>query len=129
MPNRIQRKRTQGWRKPEGAVYVGRGSRWGNPYAVVRQGDGLYGIPGPIDGLGAWATFTHERDARADAVVLFRGWLAERPKLIDRARAELRGRDLMCWCPLPEPGEPDHCHAAVLLKIANAAATRRAGTA
>lgn len=34
-------------------------------------------------------------------------------------RKELRGHNLACWCPLPAPGEPDHCHAAVLLEIAN----------
>ncbi|WP_341394043.1 DUF4326 domain-containing protein [Arthrobacter sp. G119Y2] len=34
IPQRIQRQRTKGWRKPEGAVYVGRGSKWGNPYVV-----------------------------------------------------------------------------------------------
>ena len=28
MPIRIQRKRTKGWRMPEGAVYVGRPSTW-----------------------------------------------------------------------------------------------------
>jgi len=33
-PVRVQRKRTKGWRMPEGAVYVGRGSRWGNPFKV-----------------------------------------------------------------------------------------------
>jgi hypothetical protein len=27
---------------------------------------------------------------------------------------ELRGKDLMCWCPLDQP-----CHADVLLEIAN----------
>ncbi|WP_326806714.1 DUF4326 domain-containing protein [Streptomyces sp. NBC_01775] len=121
-PTRIQRRRTRGWRAPDGAVYVGRGTVWGNPYAVVRQADGLYGIPDPIDSLGPWATFDHERDARGEAVLLFRGWLDERPKLVDRARRELAGRDLMCWCPLPEPGEPDHCHAAVLLRLANGGA-------
>ncbi|MFJ9034938.1 DUF4326 domain-containing protein [Streptomyces sp. NPDC102274] len=31
----------------------------------------------------------------------------------------LRGKDLACTCPLPEPGEPDHCHAAYLLALAN----------
>lgn len=30
-------------------------------------------------------------------------------------RAELRGRDLACWCPLDQP-----CHADVLLRLANA---------
>lgn len=34
-------------------------------------------------------------------------------------RAELAGRDLACWCPLPVPGEPDLCHASVLLEVAN----------
>lgn len=33
-PKRIQRKRTKGWRMPEGAVYVGRPSRWGNPFPI-----------------------------------------------------------------------------------------------
>ncbi|WP_342394587.1 DUF4326 domain-containing protein [Prescottella agglutinans] len=34
MPQRIQRRRTRGWRMPEGAVYVGRPSGWGNPFKV-----------------------------------------------------------------------------------------------
>lgn len=31
-PQRVQRKRTAGWRMPEGTVYVGRGSKWGSPF-------------------------------------------------------------------------------------------------
>lgn len=34
-PKRIQRKRTKGWRIPKGAVYVGRPTRWGNPYRLT----------------------------------------------------------------------------------------------
>lgn len=34
MPERIQRRRTRGWRMPEGAVYVGRPSKWGNPLTM-----------------------------------------------------------------------------------------------
>ena len=34
MPERIQRKRTRGWRMPEGAVYVGRPTKWGNLFKV-----------------------------------------------------------------------------------------------
>ena len=45
-PRRLQRKRIKGWRAPDGAVYVGRGSRWGNPY---RLGYTQVRIPG-IDG-------------------------------------------------------------------------------
>jgi len=34
MPKRIQRRRTKGWRMPEGAVYVGRPTKWRNPFVV-----------------------------------------------------------------------------------------------
>jgi hypothetical protein len=40
-PGRIQRQRVTGWRIPEGAVYVGRPTQWGNPfimYGLVRYG-------------------------------------------------------------------------------------------
>lgn len=41
-----------------------------------------------------------------------------RTKLI-AALPMLAGKNLACWCPLPAPGEPDICHAAVLLELAN----------
>jgi hypothetical protein len=34
-------------------------------------------------------------------------------------RAKLAGKNLACWCGLPAADEPDRCHAAVLLEIAN----------
>jgi len=51
-PKRIRRQRTKGWRMPEGAIYVGRGSRWDNP---IRVGTpcGLARMPA-IDGEGEW---------------------------------------------------------------------------
>jgi hypothetical protein len=33
-PERIQRRRAKGWRMPDGAVYVGRPTKWGNPWIV-----------------------------------------------------------------------------------------------
>ena len=44
MPKRIQRKRTKGWRMPEGTIYVGRGSAWGNPFAL-KSPSGLARVP------------------------------------------------------------------------------------
>ncbi|WP_418952706.1 DUF4326 domain-containing protein [Streptomyces alboviridis] len=35
----------------------------------------------------------------------------------DEIRRELVGKDLACWCAPPEEGEPDWCHAAVLLEF------------
>ena len=36
-PKRIQRTRTKGWQMPEGAVYVGRPTRWGNPFVYHKH--------------------------------------------------------------------------------------------
>ncbi|MFF2852623.1 DUF4326 domain-containing protein [Streptomyces sp. NPDC058001] len=119
-PIRIQRRRTPGWRKPEGAVYVGRPTRFANPARIVRADRGLtiqWGATGrsvgtyPADGV----------EARRYATELYRSWL-DLPEQADTCalfRALLHGRDLTCWCPLPAPGEPDHCHAAVLLELAS----------
>lgn len=92
-PRRIQRKRTKGWKMPEGAIYVGRPTKWGNPW-----------IPGQWYG---------RRLTPTDCVEAFR--LSVRGDVITAARTELRGKNLACWCPLDQP-----CHADVLLEIANA---------
>lgn len=96
-PRRVQRRARTGWRMPDGAAYVGCGTRWGNPY---RTGD-----PDVPDD--------------ATAVDLYRRWLLGHPTMVSAARRELAGRDLACWCRLPGPGAPDLCHAAVLLVQAN----------
>jgi hypothetical protein len=36
-PIRIQRKRTKGWKLPPNTVYVGRGSKWGNPFKIYKD--------------------------------------------------------------------------------------------
>lgn len=50
MPERIQRRRTAGWRMPDGAAYVGRGTRWGNPFAFRSATTGLVRVPGVLTG-------------------------------------------------------------------------------
>lgn len=96
MPKRIQRKRIRGWRMPDGAVYVGRPTGWGNPYRV--------GTPLP--------SYRAATDP-AHAVELYRTLVASSPTFQAMARRDLAGRDLLCWCPIGQP-----CHAEVLLRIA-----------
>jgi hypothetical protein len=90
MPERIQLRRSKGWRKPEGAVVVTRPSRWGNPFRI------------------------EEGRSAAHAVERYRLWLLDQPEFVAQVRAELAGRDLACWCRLGAP-----CHAEVLLEVAN----------
>lgn len=117
-PQRIQLRRTRGWRLPEGAVSVARPTRWGNPFTIVRIGDKW--TVGPGDRV--WASFPAEADAIRAAVNLYAlhiGPMGNYEIDPDHLRAALAGRDLACWCPLPAPGDRDWCHGAVLLGIAN----------
>lgn len=99
-PKRIQRKRTKGWRMPPNTVYVGRPTKWGNPFVPM---------------------FRHDRTRLIETVERYRFWLngglshsvqgfPPQPCEI----VQLRGKNLACWCPLGQP-----CHADVLLELAN----------
>jgi hypothetical protein len=101
---------------PAGAVYVGRGSRYGNPWRVVKSGRfTLDGAPA-WSGRGDWEinypVVRDRSEAAQRACDCFRAWLQTPAGQIELA--PLRGRDLVCWCPLDQP-----CHADVLIEIAN----------
>lgn len=102
-PQRIRMSRAKGWRKPEGAIYVGRPSRWGNPFRV--------GVPYTVGPM--WRSTEPVVRDPAHAVRLYRAWLFHQRRSEDLI-PELRGHDLACWCPLDQP-----CHADVLLEMAN----------
>jgi uncharacterized protein DUF4326 len=130
-PKRIQRKRTKGWRMPEGAVYVGRPSTYGNPFSIEQvkgwprwASSAPWQVVGP-DGriyhpdddrkpiVGRAAAERHGRNLAArKAVDLF----VEMLRIFEPEEQilSLRNKDLACWCPLDQP-----CHADVLLEFAN----------
>lgn len=87
-PRRIQRKRTKGWRAPQGAVYVGRPTAWGNQYDIDKYG-------------------------REGAVQQFQDFMQRHPAFVESVRRELGGKDLLCWC-APDAA----CHGDLLLKVA-----------
>lgn len=140
-PKRIQRKRTKGWRMPEGAVYVGRPTMLGNPFRPVKSSccphwdvEDENGVRYLIDHVHAHdvATVTTRAYAIHESVRLFSDdltyWLGGRisrdPELAAAIKA-LRGHDLACWCPLEdEHGNRVPCHADVLLEIANPTTTK-----
>ena len=74
---------------PRGAVYVGRPSKWGTPLPLACEKD------------------------REAVLQKYEAWLATQPALLEAAKKELKGRDLVCWC------APKACHADVLLRVAN----------
>ncbi len=104
---------------PDGAVYVGRPTRWGNPFNVDDWGvhmsialfsDAAHGFWNPSL-LGGYSDDQVHR-----AYDLAAEW-KQRLNLghpAEGIRVELAGCDLACWCPLDQP-----CHADVLLELAN----------
>ncbi|WP_327300420.1 DUF4326 domain-containing protein [Streptomyces goshikiensis] len=107
MPNRIQRRRTKGWRKPENTVIVSRPSRFGSPSKIATLQEMGYHDP------HAAAAGFFEQWLRGDRF----GWPTNegdiRRERILEALPTLRGKDLACTC------RPDQaCHADVLLRWA-----------
>lgn len=111
-PERKQRTRKAGGGIPQGSVYVGRPSQWGNPAKV-----------------GEWFKVEEQtnevKDARV-AVHLFYQHCISQAKRNRQAFAEwlypLLGRDVCCWCALGEP-----CHADVLLYFVSLLEVREGG--
>ena len=127
-PVRVQRLRTKGYRLPPNTVYVGRGTKWGNPFRV---GDGLnlttLDLTHSVDGrpfrypVKESMTAVISQELAVDLYGVLLRWrhvgmsraLRDLP-MASQVRTELAGKNLACWCPPDQP-----CHADVLLEIAN----------
>jgi hypothetical protein len=70
-------------------VYIGRPSKWGNPFVIGEHG------------------------SRAEVIEQYRIYLQSHPDLVDAAQRELKGKVLGCWC------APLACHGEILAGIAN----------
>jgi hypothetical protein len=68
-------------------VYIGRPSKWGNPFVIGIHGD------------------------RRKVIHKYRMWLNMQPDLIRAAKKQLRGKTLGCWC------TPLTCHGDVLVDV------------
>ena len=58
---------------PPDAVYIGRPTKWGNPFVIGRDG------------------------TREDVIRKYEDWVVTQPELM-QALHELRGKDLVCFC-------------------------------
>jgi len=70
-------------------VYIGRPSIWGNRFKIGIDGN------------------------REEVIKKYEDWLLKQPELVQRAKKELKGKILSCWC------FPKECHGDVLARIAN----------
>jgi hypothetical protein len=98
MPERIQRKRTKGFKLPDNTVCVTRPGMWGNPYSTAGEFREVFRYCVMEDAVPEWT----DRDK------------GERVMRMVIRLSELRGKNLACWC-----GKGADCHASVLLDFAN----------
>ena len=121
---RIQRKRTKGWKMPENATYVGRPTKWGNPFKLTPDGWILYYKQGKLIG-SPWCYWSATGGFETkDIVELYGHWLdgklqKDHPYLpTPPSIEELKGKDLACFCSLSSP-----CHVdAILERVGSACA-------
>lgn len=88
MPKVLNKKRDL--MPPGESIYIGRPTVWGNPYVIGPDG------------------------TREEVIEKYRQYFYSNPELMELARTELRGKDLVCFC------APEACHGDVLLAWANA---------
>lgn len=74
---------------PEGSIYIGRPSKWANPFVIGKDGD---------------------RNTVKDKYIAY---MKDNHQLIADARVELKDKNLLCHC------KPGVCHGDLLLQIAN----------
>jgi len=77
---------------PDDTVYVGRPTKWGNPYRLGKEAE--------------------SREAAVEMYAEMFNGLSEQER--ETLLEPLRGKDLACWCP---PGAP--CHGDFLVTQAN----------
>jgi len=95
---RVQLSRKKGFRLPPETVIVDRRSKWGNPFHVPTTTDSGSPIPPNLGHAIAVANYRNDMD-----IHIYR-----------EIQAELRGKNIACWCSLSL-----QCHGDVILEIAN----------
>ncbi|MBW6491886.1 MAG: DUF4326 domain-containing protein [Lentimicrobium sp.] len=76
-------------------VYIGRGSKWGNPFTHKQNTTAKFIV-----------------GSRAEAVAAYEKWITEgEGKYLLKDLHQLKGKVLGCWC------SPLECHGDVLIKL------------
>lgn len=78
-------------------VYIGRGSKWGNPFTHIKD-------------RKTKAEFIVK--SREESIEKYRQWILSQPNLLNDIH-ELKGKTLGCFC------KPKSCHGDVLAELAN----------
>lgn len=76
-------------------IYIGRGSKWGNPYTHIKDRE---------------TKAEYVVSTREQAIKLYRDWILLRPDLLADLH-ELKGKRIGCYC------FPKSCHGDILVEL------------
>ena len=82
-------------KKGDNFVYIGRGSKWGNPFTHIKDKE-------------TKAQFVVKD--REEAIEKYEEWIRQQPELLN-SLGELAFKRLGCYC------RPNYCHGDILLKL------------
>lgn len=105
MPERVQLRRTKGWRMPPNTTRVDRTTKWGNPFKVGKDGTTAECVNLYRALLAGYLCLTSKADTELQI---------KSRAVVAACIHELKGQNLACWCRCDRP-----CHADVLLELAN----------
>lgn len=83
-------------RKSSYDVYIGRPSKWGNPFSEQENTLAKFKV-----------------SSRKEAIEKYEEWVRSQPELMESIKRELKGKVLGCFC------FPKMCHGYILAWIAN----------
>ena len=118
---RIQRKRKKGYRQPEGTRYVGRRTKYGNPFRLSKDGHiEFFNIKD-----NEWQNWSVSSGFKIyDIIDMYKMWVNKEllfgksvlpePPTIDDLKELKKYKYLSCYCSLSEL-----CHVDILIKLIN----------
>jgi hypothetical protein len=87
------------FKKDDYDVYIGRPSKWGNPFSHIKDGKNIA---------------KYIVNTRKESIEAYREWITVgEGKHLLKDLIELRGKTLGCWC------KPNSCHGDVLVELVN----------
>jgi hypothetical protein len=115
--NRVQRQRKKGYKTPENTKYVGRPTKFGNPFRLTKDGY-IQVYSKNIKFFDKWIMWSISGGfEQKDIVELYEIWIKgnlqkKHPYLPTPPQLdELKGKNLSCFCSLNIP-----CHVDILLQ-------------
>ncbi len=115
--NRIQRKRTKGWKSPTSTRFCGRGTKYGNHFRVLKKGNNCYVVENTLNNNDHGVIIYKDKQAAVKMACQLHAFFLDRKYPSKKAMKEylkpLRAfENLSCWCRMD-----NQCHVDYFISL------------